>query len=202
MQSSTTITTIASALVEAQKEMGNAVKDSINPFFKKHYADINSVREAILPALNKHGISIIQPTCVVDGKNYVETILLHKSGEFISSLTEIISDKVNDAQRHGSGLSYARRYAMASIANIGSEDDDANKATGKTETSSPNKKNKETQPPPFTLPPETATEIGSLIETSTLDVNGKVVAANSLLNAKNQAEVEKIKTRLLKLQTL
>ncbi len=52
------------------------------------------------------------------------------------------------------------------------------------------------------LPPETATEIGSLIETSTLDVNGKVVAANSLLNAKNQAEVDKIKTRLLKLQTL
>ena len=55
---------------------------------------------------------------------------------------------------------------------------------------------------PFTLPPETATEIGSLIETSTLDANGKIVAANSLLNAKNQAEVDKIKTRLLKLQSL
>ena len=58
------------------------------------------------------------------------------------------------------------------------------------------------KPVPFTLPPETATEIGSLIETSTLDVNGKVVAANSLLNAKSQGEVEKIKTRLLKLQTV
>jgi hypothetical protein len=56
--------------------------------------------------------------------------------------------------------------------------------------------------PPFTLPPETATEIGSLIETSTLDVNGKVVAANALLNAKSQGEVDKIKTRLLKLQTV
>lgn len=53
----------------------------------------------------------------------------------------------------------------------------------------------------FTLPPETATEIGSLIETSTLDVNGKIVAANALLNAKSQGEVDKIKTRLLKLQT-
>ena len=51
------------------------------------------------------------------------------------------------------------------------------------------------------LPPETAKEIGSLIETSTLDANGKVVAANSLLNAKNQGEVDKIKTRLLKLQS-
>ena len=58
------------------------------------------------------------------------------------------------------------------------------------------------KPVGFTLPPETAAEIGSLIETSTLDANGKVIAANSLLNAKNQAEVDKIKTRLLKLQTV
>jgi hypothetical protein len=57
------------------------------------------------------------------------------------------------------------------------------------------------KPVGFTLPPETATEIGSLIETSTLDVNGKIVAANALLNAKSQGEVDKIKTRLLKLQS-
>jgi ERF superfamily len=131
MNSSPTITKIAAALVKAQLEMGNAKKESINPFFKKSYADLNSVREAVLPALNANGISVIQPTCVVDGKNYVETIMLHETGEYISSLTEIITDKVNDAQRHGSGLSYARRYALSSIANIGAEDDDANLATNK-----------------------------------------------------------------------
>ena len=131
MQRSETITKIAAALVKAQLEMGNAVKYAVNPFFKKNYADINAVREAVLPSLNKHGIIAIQPTCVVDGKNYVETVLLHESGEFISSLTEIIVDKIGDAQRHGSGLSYARRYALQSIANIGAEDDDANGATGK-----------------------------------------------------------------------
>jgi len=78
--------------------------------------------------LNKNGISAIQPTCIIDGADYVETVLLHESGEFISSLTRIVVDKVNDAQRHGSGLSYARRYALQSIVNIGAEDDDANKA--------------------------------------------------------------------------
>lgn len=131
MNSSASITKISEALVKAQSEMGNAVKDALNPFFKKSYADLNSVREACLPILNKHGISALQPTCFIDGVPFVETVLLHTSGEYISSLTMIVVDKVNDAQRHGSGLSYARRYALSSIVNIGAEDDDANKAAGK-----------------------------------------------------------------------
>jgi hypothetical protein len=131
MNTSPTITKIAAALVQAQSEMGNATKDAINPFFKKTYADLNAIREAVLPVLNRNGICAIQPTIVIDGCDFVETILLHQSGEFISSLTRIVVDKVNDAQRHGSGLSYARRYALQSIVNIGAEDDDANKAVAK-----------------------------------------------------------------------
>lgn len=128
MNTSPTITKIAAALVQAQSEMGNATKDAINPFFKKTYADLNAIREAVLPVLNRNGICAIQPTIVIDGCDFVETILLHQSGEFISSLTRIVVDKVNDAQRHGSGLSYARRYSLQAIVNIGAEDDDANKA--------------------------------------------------------------------------
>lgn len=129
MNSSPTITKIAAALVKAQTGMANAKKDAENPFFKKKYADLNSIREAGLPALNANGITAIQPTCVIDGVSYVETILLHESGEYISSLSPIISASINDPQKHGSGLSYARRYALQSILNIGAEDDDANEAT-------------------------------------------------------------------------
>ena len=128
MNKSESIAKIAAALVKAQGEMGNAIKDSSNPFFKSRYADLNSVREACLPILNTNKISVIQPTTVLDGINYVETILLHESGEYISSLTQIVVDKVTDAQKHGSGLSYARRYALQSIVCLGAEDDDANAA--------------------------------------------------------------------------
>jgi hypothetical protein len=128
MNKSESITKVAAALVKAQSEMSNAKKGATNPFFKSKYADLNSIREAALPVLNAHGITIIQPTCVLDGVNYVETILLHESGEYISSLTQIVVDKVNDAQKHGSGLSYARRYALQSIVCLGAEDDDANAA--------------------------------------------------------------------------
>jgi hypothetical protein len=120
---------IAKALVAAQKEMGNAIKDSKNPFFKSSYADLNSVREACLPALNAQGIVVLQPICQFEGKNYVKTILMHESGELVESLTEIIFSKQNDAQSQGSGITYARRYGLQSLVCIGAEDDDGNKAS-------------------------------------------------------------------------
>ena len=128
MNKSESIKTIAPALLKAQEEMGNAKKGATNPFFKSKYADLNSVREAVIPALNSNGISILQPTTTIEGRPFVETILLHESGEWISSLTEIICNKQNDAQSHGSGLSYARRYAISSIMNIGASDDDGQDA--------------------------------------------------------------------------
>lgn len=129
MQTSPTIAKIAKALLEAQKEMVNAVKDSKNPFFKSTYADLNSVREACMPALNKNNISAIQPTVSFEGRNYINTILMHESGEYLSGLTEIIYTKTNDAQAQGSGISYARRYGLQSMCNVGVADDDGNKAS-------------------------------------------------------------------------
>jgi hypothetical protein len=119
---------IAKALLAAQKEMGNAKKDSVNPFFKSKYADLNSVREACMPALNNHGIVVLQPTVHLDGKNFVRTVLLHESCETFVGMTEIVYNKQNDAQAQGSGISYARRYGLQSLCNVGAEDDDANKA--------------------------------------------------------------------------
>jgi len=121
---------IAKALIESQKEMGNAIKDSTNPFFKSSYADLNSIREACIPILNAHGIAVLQPMVVCDnGNNYIKTLLLHESGESIESLTEIICSKKNDAQSQGSGITYARRYGLQSLVNIGAADDDGNAAS-------------------------------------------------------------------------
>jgi hypothetical protein len=56
-------------------------------------------------------------------------MLLHESGETIESLTEIVYSKQNDAQAQGSGITYARRYGMQSLVNVGADDDDGNKAS-------------------------------------------------------------------------
>lgn len=125
---------ISKAILEAQKEMGNATKGSSNPFFKSKYADLNSIREACMPALHNHGISVLQPTVHIEGKNFIKTILIHESGETFEGLTEIIYAKQNDAQSQGSGITYARRYGLQSLLNIGAEDDDGNKASVKAES--------------------------------------------------------------------
>ena len=119
---------IATALLKAQTEMSNPKKGATNPFFKSKYADLNSIREAVIPVLNANGISVLQPIVHTENKNFVKTILLHESGELMESLTEIVYNKVNDAQAQGSGISYARRYALQSFVCVGADDDDGQKA--------------------------------------------------------------------------
>jgi hypothetical protein len=128
MLKSESIGKISSAFVKAQAEMSNAIKDSKNPFYKSSYADLNSVREACMPALNKHGIAVLQPTSVIEGKLYVETTLLHESGEFIAGLYEVVVGKQNDPQALGAAISYSRRYGLQSMVNVGASDDDGESA--------------------------------------------------------------------------
>lgn len=128
---------IATALCKAQSEMSNAKKGSTNPFFKNKYADLNSIREAVLPILNANGITVLQPMESIDGKNYIKTILLHETGEMLFSITEIIYSKQNDAQAQGSGITYARRYGLQSFVCIGADDDDGNKASTPAPASKP-----------------------------------------------------------------
>lgn len=131
MKTSESITEIAKALVQAQSAMGAVTKDSKNPFFKSSYATLNAVREAAMPSLIANGLTLLQPTVSRDGKLFVETVILHTSGEFISGETEAIISKANDAQSAGSAISYARRYGMMSLLGLAAEDDDGNAATGK-----------------------------------------------------------------------
>ena len=136
MNRSESISKFAAAFVKAQSAMGNAVKGSANPFFKSKFADLNAIREACTPVLNENGISVMQPTTVVDGKHYIETILLHESGEYLSGLYEIVVAKANDPQSLGAAISYARRYGLQSMVSLGAEDDDAESALGRSKSTS------------------------------------------------------------------
>jgi hypothetical protein len=121
---------LAEALAKAQAKMKPAIKDASNPFFKSQYADLNSVIEACYPSLNAEGISVTQPIVQKDGADYVRTMFIHSSGEYIGSDTKIIFAKQNDAQSQGSGITYARRYGLQALAGLGAADDDGNAAVG------------------------------------------------------------------------
>ena len=119
--------TLAGALAKAQAEMGKALKHNTNPAFRSKYADLGSVMDACLPALNKHGIAVVQPTVDDADGRYVETVLLHESGETLRCRVPLIVQK-NDMQGYGSAVTYARRYGLMCMAGIAPEDDDGNAA--------------------------------------------------------------------------
>lgn len=118
---------IFAALAAAQMEMGPALKDSSNPAFRSKYADLASVMQACMGALNKHGICVMQPTGEDEAGRYVKTILAHTSGETVECRVPLIVGK-NDMQGYGSAVTYARRYGLMSMAGIAPEDDDGNAA--------------------------------------------------------------------------
>jgi hypothetical protein len=118
---------IYAALAAAQQQMGKALKDSDNPHFKSKYADLSSVMDACIPALNANGFAVIQPTVDDESGRYVETVLLHESGESLKCRVPLIVQK-NDMQGYGSAVTYARRYGLMCMAGIAPEDDDGNAA--------------------------------------------------------------------------
>ena len=118
---------IAQALAAAQAEMGKALKQSDNPHFRSKYADLGNVMDACMPALNAHGIAVIQPFVAGEFGNTVKTVFLHESGESLETSIPLILGK-NDMQGLGSAITYARRYGLMTLAGIAPEDDDGNAA--------------------------------------------------------------------------
>jgi hypothetical protein len=137
MKSSASIAAIAPALLKAQKLMGAAKKGAANPFFKSKYADLGAVLEACKELLNENGITILQPHTSTDKGKFVVTTLLHESGEWIASETEIVYSKEGDPQAQGSAISYARRYGLQSLVSLPAEDDDGEKAMSRYRKSEP-----------------------------------------------------------------
>lgn len=132
MNRSESIKSLAAALSKAQGSMGGASKDSKNPFYKTTYADLSAVVEAVKSPFSENGLSYCQFPFFADGRVGVETILMHSSGEWMSSeLTFPVTKQ--DAQSVGSAVTYARRYALQAIAGVPSEDDDGNSASQKSD---------------------------------------------------------------------
>jgi len=120
---------IATALVKAQKEFGPALKTSTNPHLKNKYANLASVVEAVIDALNNNGIYLMQMTHETPDGAMAETVFLHESGEMLSAGKLFFPASKHDAQGYASSLSYVRRYSLMAACGIAPEDDDGNAAS-------------------------------------------------------------------------
>ncbi len=143
MEQSTTITELAKALSKMQGELKSVPKDSSNSFYKMRYASLDAIWEVCRKPLTDNGLSIIQTPLEVEGKTYLETMILHSSGEWILAKLAINALK-QEPQSIGSAITYARRYTLSAMLGISAEDDDdAETASGRGQK--PNKVS--TEPP-------------------------------------------------------
>lgn len=156
MEMTEQINEIAGALAMAQAEIESATKDRINPHFKQGYATLASVWDACRKPLSKNNLSVVQfPKA--EGKSVtLTTMLLHKSGQWFREI--LVMEAMNGTpQAVGSAITYARRYALASMVGVApDDDDDGNAGSGRKSDMDPQQK---AQPATMTPPPPTVDEM-------------------------------------------
>ena len=127
MKQSESIIDLAAALCFAQAQMGGAIKDSNNPFFKSSYADLASVIRVLKEPLANNGLSFVQFPITSEGGQGIGvcTMLMHSSGQWLQGEYLLPMDKVNP-QGALAAITYARRGALQSLFGIPAVDDDGN----------------------------------------------------------------------------
>jgi hypothetical protein len=133
MNQSETIGKLAEALAKAQGQMKPATKNSDNPYFKTKYADLASIWDAVRGPLSSNGLSVVQTTEQPADRLgiIIRTTLLHSSGEWIAG-DMLLKPVKDEPQAIGAAITYGRRFGLAAITGMCSEDedDDGNTASG------------------------------------------------------------------------
>src|SRR6266852_767036 len=133
-RSSESVAAIATALAKAQTELSNPEKAMIGTVYNARsdspqsfrYASLSSGLDIIRKTLGGQQIAIAQTTDIdrANGTVNLTTLLLHTSGEWISSDWPVCQlSETSAPRRMGAALTYARRYALFTMVGIAGEDD-------------------------------------------------------------------------------
>jgi hypothetical protein len=82
------------------------------------YADLHDVLEAVRPKLKANGLVVIQEPFTENGGTAVSTTFVHTSGQWIES-RPLRLPAGNDAQSHGSAITFARQVPAVRPARSG-----------------------------------------------------------------------------------
>ena len=146
MEKSESIAELARALINMQVSLKPVVRDKLNPFLKSKYADLSSVWDVCRDLLQENKLAVIQVSGIDANGAYLETVLAHESGEWISGRYPLKPVKADDPQALGSAVTYARRYSLAAILGIVTEDDDAEMAMGRSSAANSKQEAVQAQP--------------------------------------------------------
>lgn len=89
-------------------------------------------------ALHKNELAVLQLTDIdPSGAPVLITRVIHTSGEHVEGRYPLVCKDMTDAQKLGSSMSYARRYALSAMLGVIQSDDDGNAASAPKATPAP-----------------------------------------------------------------
>lgn len=127
------------ALLALHGDLESIKKDESNPFFKSSYIPLPKMLKAIRPVAQRHGFILNQPVDVANTqqgmRNVVFSRLIH-AATGLSEEAKMMLPDIEDMQKLGGAVTYARRYTLSSVLGLEEVDDDGNTATGRTKKKS------------------------------------------------------------------
>ena len=120
------------AMLYVKQELPKFQKSAINPHFKSKYIPLDDINPAIDEILTVHGfVWVTKPTITPSGEAGLEYKMVYViDGTQDVGVMKLENDK-SGPQGQGSGITYARRYALCAYLGIVADaDDDGEKAEG------------------------------------------------------------------------
>lgn len=116
---------LADALAKASLEFKIPTKSGKSN--RGHYATIDDLKEATIPALSKNGLAV---KFGIPGNEYGEFMmsvtLVHKSDQWMRDIAPLKENVANNGQLHqqvGAAEKYLRRYMYRAMLNLGEDDE-------------------------------------------------------------------------------
>lgn len=130
------------ALLALHKDIGAMKRTENNPFFKSKYVSLPVMLEQLEPVLEKHGFILSQPIDVTGAQTGIENCvfssLIHVATGY-SDVSKMVIPKLEDMQKLGGAVTYARRYTLSALLSLREVDDDGETAVGRGITKTPAK---------------------------------------------------------------
>lgn len=132
----------AAAMVAAQAEMPQVVRNAKNTQTNSLYAKYETISEAIQPIITKHGFACMFSEGKAEQPNHIRTLcdVVHEAGHTKQFYADIPFDNVGmkgnanktNTHAYGSTKSYGKRYLKCEIFDVAvkNQDDDGNAAGG------------------------------------------------------------------------
>lgn len=123
---------LAPALVALQAEIRAVAKNAYNPHHKATYTDLATLWTHVQGTLAEHKFAVIQTFDPGEPDRVtITTTLMHTSGQYIYGTLTLPLGRGGGPQGAGSAITYGRRYSLAAILGVVSEDDDDGNAAQK-----------------------------------------------------------------------